>query len=154
MLYVGYVLEIRLGINSIIDNVVTSDLIRMCAFGSALYHCHNWRGRFVSLCRMHRPCRVIRPDYAICAQFLFRDVIILFPRQTCVYMLLSEGFNFRHLRSDVTDAHPSRPYYLTAWLHIYDSRRQIDLRRSGYHSTQPRRVISRKDQRDPVLGIF
>ena len=123
MLYVGYVLEIRLGVNSIIDNVVTSDLIRMCVFGSALYHCHNstvlhapaivdsvmtsdlirmcvfgsalyhchtWRGRFVSLCRMHRPCRVIRPDYAICAQFLFRDVIILFPRQTCVYMLLSE----------------------------------------------------------------
>ena len=91
MLYVGYVLEIRLGVNSIIDNVVTSDLIRMCVFGSALYHCHGWRERFVSLCRMHRPCRVIRPDYAICAQFLFRDVIILFPRQTCVYMLLSEG---------------------------------------------------------------
>ena len=123
MLYVDYVLEIRLGVNSIIDNVVTSDLIRMCVFGSALYHCHNWRekfvplycnvvtsdqirmcvfgsalyhchnwrGRFVSLCRMHRPCRVIRPDYAICAQFLFRDVIILFLRQTCVYMLLSEG---------------------------------------------------------------
>ena len=91
MLYVGYVLEIRLCVNSIIDNVVTSDLIRMCVFGSALYHCHNWRGRFVSLCRMHRPCRVIRPDYGICAQFLFRDVIILFPRQTCVYMLLSEG---------------------------------------------------------------
>ena len=36
MLYVGYVLEIRLGVNSIIDNVVTSDLIRMCVFGSAL----------------------------------------------------------------------------------------------------------------------
>ena len=134
---------------------MTSALIRMCVFGSALYHCHNWRGRFVSLCRMHWPCRVIRPDYAICAQFLFRDVIILFPRQTCVYMLLSEGFiNFRHLRSDVTDVHPSRPYYLTAWLHIYDSRRQTDLRRSGYYSTQPRRVISRKDQRDPVFGIF
>ena len=29
MLYVDYVLEIRLGVNSIIDNVVTSDLIRM-----------------------------------------------------------------------------------------------------------------------------
>ena len=43
MLYVGYVLEIRLGVNSIIDNVVTSDLIRKCVFGSALYHCHNWR---------------------------------------------------------------------------------------------------------------
>ena len=130
MLYVGYVLEKRLDVNSIIDNVVMSDLIRMCVFGSALYHCHNlegricstvlhapaivdsvvtsdlirrcvfgsalyhchnWRGRFVSLCRMHRTCRVIRPDYAICAQFLFRDVVILFPRQTCVYMLLSEG---------------------------------------------------------------
>ena len=44
MLYVGYVLEIRLGVNSVIDNVVTSDLIRMCVFGSALYYCHNWRG--------------------------------------------------------------------------------------------------------------
>ena len=44
MLYVGYVLEIRLGVNSIIDNVVTLDLIRMCVFGSALYHCHNWGG--------------------------------------------------------------------------------------------------------------
>ena len=49
MLYVGYVLEIRLGGNSIIDNVVTSDLIRMCVFGSALYHCHNWREGFVPL---------------------------------------------------------------------------------------------------------
>ena len=39
MLYVGFVLEIRLGVNSIIDNVVTSDLIRMRVFGSALYHC-------------------------------------------------------------------------------------------------------------------
>ena len=91
MLYVGYVLKTRLGVNSIIDNVVTSDLIRKCVFGSALYHCHNWRGIFVSLCRMHRSYRVIRPDYAIHVQFLFRDVIILFPRQTCVYMLLSEG---------------------------------------------------------------
>ena len=91
MLYVGYVLEIRLGVNSIIDSVVTSDLIRMCVFGSALYHCQNRRERFVLLCRMHRPCRVIRPDYGISAQFLFRDVIILFPRPTCVYMLLSEG---------------------------------------------------------------
>ena len=32
MLYVGYVLEIRLGVNSIIDNVVTSDLIRIRVF--------------------------------------------------------------------------------------------------------------------------
>ena len=39
MLYVGYVLEKLLDVNSIIDNVVTSDLIRMCVFGSALYHC-------------------------------------------------------------------------------------------------------------------
>ena len=72
MLYVGYVCEKRLDVNSIIDNVVTSDLIRMCVFGSALYHCENWRERFVSQCRMHRPCRVIRPDYSICAQFLFK----------------------------------------------------------------------------------
>ena len=91
MLYVGYVLEKRLDVNAIIDNVVTSDLTRMCIFESALYHCQNWREIFVSLCRMHRACRMIRPDYVMCAQFLFRDVIILFPRQTCVYMLLSEA---------------------------------------------------------------
>ena len=53
MLYVGYVLEIRLGVNSIIDSVVTSDLVRMCVFGSALYHCHNWREGFVPLYCMH-----------------------------------------------------------------------------------------------------
>ena len=91
MLYVCYVLEKRLDVNAIIDNVVTSDLIRMCVFGSALYHCHNWRERFVPLCCMHRPCRVTRPDYVMCAQFLFMDVIIFFPRQTRVYLLLSEG---------------------------------------------------------------
>ena len=56
MLYVGYVLEKRLDVNPIIDNVMTSDLIRMCVFGSALYHCHNWRERFVPLYRMHRLC--------------------------------------------------------------------------------------------------
>ena len=49
MLYVSDVLEKRLDVNSIIDNVVTSDLIRMCVFGSAytiaiieakdLFHC-------------------------------------------------------------------------------------------------------------------
>ena len=49
MLYVGYVLEKRLDVNAIIDNVVTSDLIRMCVFGSSLYHCHNWREGFVPL---------------------------------------------------------------------------------------------------------
>ena len=49
MLYVGYVLEIRLGVNSIIDNVVTSDL-NGCAYsglrytiaiigGKNLFHC-------------------------------------------------------------------------------------------------------------------
>ena len=49
MLYVGYVLEIRLGVNSVIDNVVTSDLIA-CAYsglrytiaiigGKNLFHC-------------------------------------------------------------------------------------------------------------------
>ena len=53
MLYVGYVLEIRLGVYSIIDNVVTSDLIRMCVFVSALYHCLNWREGFVPLYCMH-----------------------------------------------------------------------------------------------------
>ena len=49
MLYVGYVLEKRLDVNAIIDSVVTSDLIRMCVFGSALYHGHNWREGFVPL---------------------------------------------------------------------------------------------------------
>ena len=53
MLYVGYVLKIRLGVNSIIDNVVTSDLIRTCVFGSSLYQCHNWREEFVPLYCMH-----------------------------------------------------------------------------------------------------
>ena len=91
MLYVGYVLEKRLDVNAIIDNVVMSDLIRMCVFGSALYHRHNWRERFVPLCRMHWPYRVIRLDYVMCVQFLIMDVIIPFPRQTCVYMLLCEG---------------------------------------------------------------
>ena len=76
---------------AIIDSVLTSDLIRMCVYGSALYHCHNWRERFVPLCRMHRPCRVIQPDYVMCVQFLYMDFIILFPRQTRVYMLISEG---------------------------------------------------------------
>ena len=47
MLYVGYALEKRLDLNAIIDSVLTSDLIRMCVFGSVLYHCHNWRERFV-----------------------------------------------------------------------------------------------------------
>ena len=53
MLYVGYVLEKRLDVNAIMDNVVTSDLIRMCVFGSALYHCHNWREGYVTLYCMH-----------------------------------------------------------------------------------------------------
>ena len=52
MLYVGYVLEKRLDVSAIIDNVVT-DLIRMCVFGSALYHCHNWREGFVPLYCVH-----------------------------------------------------------------------------------------------------
>ena len=53
MLYVGYVLDKRLDVNAIIDSVMTSDLIRMGVFGSALYHCHNWRERFVPLYCMH-----------------------------------------------------------------------------------------------------
>ena len=82
MLYVGYVLEKRLDVNAIIDNVVTSDLIRICVFGSALYHYHNWRKRFVpsdtaGLCD-------------VCA-ILTYGRYYSFPRQTRVYMLLSEG---------------------------------------------------------------
>ena len=53
MLHVGYVLEKGLDVNAIIDNVVTSDLIRMCVFGSALYHDHNWRELFVPLYCMY-----------------------------------------------------------------------------------------------------
>ena len=71
MLYVGYVLEKRLDGSAIIDSVVTSDLIRMCVSGSALYHCHNQRERFVPLYRMHRPCLEILPGYVMCAQLLF-----------------------------------------------------------------------------------
>ena len=74
MLYVGYVLEKRLDVNAIIDNVVTSDLIRMCVFVSVLYHWHNWRERFVPLYRMHRLCLEIWPDYVMCKQFLFMDI--------------------------------------------------------------------------------
>ena len=70
MLYVGYVLEKLLDVNAIIDNVVESGLVRMCVFGSELYHCHNWRERFVPLYRMHRPCQEIRPDNVVCARFL------------------------------------------------------------------------------------
>ena len=75
MLYVGYVLEKHLDDNAIIDSVVALDLIRMCVFGSALYHCHNWRERFVPLYRMHRPCLEIWPDYVMCAQFLLWKLI-------------------------------------------------------------------------------
>ena len=70
MLYVGYVFEKRFDVNAIIDNVVTSDLIRMCVFGSALYHCHNWRERFVPLCRMHRPCNTAGLCY-VCAIHIY-----------------------------------------------------------------------------------
>ena len=78
MLYVGYVLKKRLDVNAIIDNVVASDLILMCIFGSALYHCHNWRERFVPLYRMHRPCLGIRPDYVMCVQFLLWTLLFSF----------------------------------------------------------------------------
>ena len=141
MLYVGYVLEKRLDVNAIIDNVVTPDLTRMCVFGSALYHCHNWRKRFVLLCRMHRPCRVIRRDY-VCVILIYGHYYSLSKTNPCLYAIKVGFINFRHLRSGVTDVHPSRPYVLTAWLHNYFGRRQIDLRRSGYYGTQPRRVIS------------
>ena len=90
MLYEGYVLEYCLDVNAIIDNVVTSHLIRMCVFGSALYHCHNWRERFVPLYRMHRPCREILPDYVMCAQFLFWTLLFSFQDKP-VSMLLREG---------------------------------------------------------------
>ena len=87
MLYVGYVLEKRLDVNAIIDSVVTSDLIRMCVFGSALYHCYNWSERFVPLYRMHRPCREIRPDYVMCAQFLFWTLLFSSKTNPCLYVI-------------------------------------------------------------------
>ena len=87
MLYVGYVLEKRLDVNAIIDSVVTSDLIRMCVFGSALYHCHNWRERFVPLYHMHRPCREIRPDYVMCVQFLFWTLLFSSKTNPCPYVI-------------------------------------------------------------------
>ena len=90
MLYVGYVLEKRLDINAIIDSVVGSDLICMCVFGSALYHCHNWRERFVPLYRMHWLCLEIQQDYVMCAQFLFWTLLFSFQDKP-VSMLLSEG---------------------------------------------------------------
>ena len=78
MLYVGYVLEKLIDVNEIIDSDLTSVLIRMCVFGSALYHCHNLRARFFPLYRMHRPCLEIRPDYVMCAQFLLWTLLFSF----------------------------------------------------------------------------
>ena len=78
MLYVGYVLEKRLDVNAIIDSVVMADLIRMWVFGSALYHCYNWRERFVPLYRMHRPCLEIWRDNVMCAPFLLWTLLFSF----------------------------------------------------------------------------
>ena len=69
MLYVGYVLGKRRDVNAVIDSVVTSDLIRMCVFGSALYHCHSW-GEIL--------CLGIRPDYVMCAHFLLWTLLFSF----------------------------------------------------------------------------
>ena len=90
MLYVGYVLKKRLDVNAIIDSVVTSDLIRMCVFGSALYHCYNG-GKDCST--VSHALAVPRDTAGICdvCAILIMDIIIFFPRQTRVYMLLSEG---------------------------------------------------------------
>ena len=66
MLYVGYVLEKRLDVSTIIDNVVT-DLIRMCVFGSALYHCHNWREGFVPLYCVHLQLSTVWRAPDVCA---------------------------------------------------------------------------------------
>ena len=65
MLYVGYVLEKRLDVNSIIDNVVTSDLIRMYSNsglrytiaiieGKDLFHC-------IACTCNYRQCCDVRP---------------------------------------------------------------------------------------------
>ena len=63
----------------------------MCVLGSAFYHCHNWREQFVFTIS-HAPA-VLRDTTGVCAMcsVLIMDVIILFSRQTRVYMLLSEG---------------------------------------------------------------
>ena len=87
MLYVGYVLERRLDVNAVIDSVVTSDLIRMCVFGSALYHCHNLRERFVPLYCTHRPCLEIRPDYVMCAEYRCGRYYSLSKTNPCLYVI-------------------------------------------------------------------
>ena len=90
----------------------------------------------------------------MCAVLIQGRYYSLSKTNLCLYVVKWEFINFRHLRSDVTDVHPSRPYYLTAWLHIYHSRRQIDLQRSGYYSTQPRRVISRRTNGTQYLAYL
>ena len=87
MLNVGYVLEKRLDVNAIIDSVVMSDLIRMCVFGSALYHCHNWGERFVLLCRMRRPYLEIRLDCDVCAILIYGRYYSLSKTNLCLYVI-------------------------------------------------------------------
>ena len=80
MLYVGYILEKGLDDNAIIDSAVTSDLIRMCVFGSALYYCHNnelLEGKICSAIS-HAPAVPRDTDYVMCAQFLLWTLLFSF----------------------------------------------------------------------------
>ena len=77
MLYVGYVLEKLLDVNISIDNVVTSDLVRMGKISPTVSHAPAVPRDTAGLCDM---CSI-----------LIMDVIILCPRQARVYMLLNEG---------------------------------------------------------------
>ena len=49
ILYVGYAVQKLLDVNAIIGNLVTSDRYTYVVLGSALFHCHSWRERFVFL---------------------------------------------------------------------------------------------------------
>ena len=73
------VIEKRPDVNAIIDSVMTSDLIRMCVFGYALYYCHNWRERFVPLYCMHLQLSTVlwRPTLYACAYSGLRYTIAI-----------------------------------------------------------------------------
>ena len=66
MLYAGYVLKKRLDANAIIDNVLTSDLVRMCVFGSAFYTIAIIEGKDLFYCIActcnYRQCCDVRPN--------------------------------------------------------------------------------------------
>ena len=102
----------------IVESVVTSDLIRMCVFGSALYHCQKLEGK-ICFTVSHAPA--VPSDTAglcdMCAILIQGRYYSLSKTNLCLYVIKRGFINFRLLRSEVTDVHLSRSYYLTAWLH-------------------------------------